>query len=220
MERHDFSARTPTTSETLLRDAAADGASPRAEEFARLYEPVLRRYAAAARPDGAFLQPADRDDLVQEVYLAVRSALPGFRYDRSRGRFRDYLKRAVRNAASRIARRPNPVPEDMADDRPAPDPDAGDSAETLLRIWALALERVFRRGRFSPNAKAVFRRVAVKGESVAVVAREFKMEPNAIYQIRNRIFRAVRAEIDRFGHGRLSADDLLEALLAAEEEGR
>ena len=201
MERHDFSARTPTTSETLLRDAAADGASPRAEEFARLYEPVLRRYAAAARPDGAFLQPADR-------------------YDRSRGRFRDYLKRAVRNAASRIARRPNPVPEDMADDRPAPDPDAGDSAETLLRIWALALERVFRRGRFSPNAKAVFRRVAVKGDSVAVVAREFKMEPNAVYQIRNRIFRAVRAEIDRFGHGRLSADDLLEALLAAEEEGR
>lgn len=220
MERHDFSARTPTTSETLLRDAAADGASPRAEEFASLYEPVLRRYAAAVRPDGSFLQPADRDDLVQEVFLSVRSALPDFHYDRSRGRFRDYLKRAVRNAASRIARRPNPVPEDMADDRPAPDPDAGDSAETLLRIWALALERVFRRGRFSPNAKAVFRRVVVKGESVVVVAREFKMETNAVYQIRNRIFRAVRAEIDRFGHGRLSADDLLEALLAAEEEGR
>lgn len=220
MERHDFSARTPTTSETLLRDAAADGASPRAEEFASLYEPVLRRYAAAVRPDGSFLQPADRDDLVQEVFLSVRSALPDFHYDRSRGRFRDYLKRAVRNAASRIARRPNPVPEGMADDRLAPDPHEGDSAETLLRIWALALERVFRRGRFSPNTKAVFHRVALKRESAAAVAREFKMETNAVYQIRNRIFRAVRAEIDRFGHGRLSADDLLEALLAAEEEGR
>ncbi len=220
MNPDDFAQRTPTTSETLLRDAAADGASPRAEEFASLYEPVLRRYAASVRPDGSFLQPADRDDLVQEVFLSVRSALPDFHYDRSRGRFRDYLKSAVRNAASHIARRPNPVPEGMADDRLAPDPHEGDSAETLLRIWTLALQRVFRKGRFSPNAKAVFRRVAVKGESVAVVAREFKMEPNAIYQIRNRIFRAVRAEIDRFGHGRLSADDLLEALLSAEEEGR
>ena len=86
MKRND-PGRTPTTSENLLRDAAADGASPRAEEFARLYEPVLRRYAAAVRAGGAVLQPADRDDLVQEVFLAVRSALPGFRYDRSRGRF-------------------------------------------------------------------------------------------------------------------------------------
>ena len=218
MNPDDIPQRTPTTSETLLRDAAADGASPRAEEFASLYEPVLRRYAASVRPDGSFLQPADRDDLVQEVFLSVRSALPDFHYDRSRGRFRDYLKIAVRNAASHIARRPNPVPEGMADDRLAPDPHEGDSAETLLRIWTLALERVFRRGRFSPNAKAVFRRVAVKGESVAVVAREFKMEPNAIYQLRSRVMRAVRDELKAFGHGRLSADDLLEALLAAEQQ--
>ena len=73
----------------------------------------------------------------------------------------------------------------MADDHPVPDPREGDSAETLLRIWALALERVFRRGRFSPNAKTIFRRVALRWENVAVVAREFKMEPNAIYQLRS-----------------------------------
>ena len=219
MKRND-PGRTPTTSENLLRDAAADGASPRAEEFARLYEPVLRRYAATVRAGGGFLQPADRDDLVQEVFLAVRSALPGFRYDRSRGRFRDYLRRAVRNAASRIARRPNPVPEGMADDRPAPDALEGDASETLFRIWTVALARVMRSGRFAPNTKTVFRRVALNGESAATVAREFKMEPNAVYQIRNRILRAVRAEIDRFGRSRLSADDLLEALLAAEREGR
>ncbi len=38
--------RTPTTSETLLRELSALPDSPRAEEFARLYEPVLRRYVA------------------------------------------------------------------------------------------------------------------------------------------------------------------------------
>ena len=131
-------ARTPTTSETLLRDLAARPDSPRAEEFARLYEPVLRRYVAQARIGHAPIQPADRDDLVQELFLAVRSALPGFR------------------------------------------------------------------------------RVALEGESPVDVGREFKLKPNAVYQIRNRILRAVREELDRFGRGRLSASDLLDALESAD----
>lgn len=204
--------RTPTTSETLLRELAANPASPRAEAFARLYEPVLRRYVAASRIGHEPIQPSDRDDLVQEVFLAVRSALPGFRYVPGRSSFRAYLRRAVRNAVLRLQRRPAPVPPSLADARPAAPSAAGDESETLLRIWTLALKRVFRSGRFSPNTQAVFRRVALEGEAPADVGREFKLKPNAVYQIRNRILRAVREELDRFGRGRLSAADLLEKL--------
>ena len=210
-------ARAPTTSETLLRDLAARPDSPRAEEFARLYEPVLRRYVAQARIGHAPIQPADRDDLVQEVFLAVRSALPGFRYVPGRSSFRAYLRRAVRNAVLRLQRRPAPVPPALADARPAAPSAAGDESETQLRIWTLALARVFRSGRFSPNTQAVFRRVALEGESPATVGREFKLKPNAVYQIRNRILRAVRDELDRFGRGRLSASDLLDALESASD---
>ena len=208
-------ARTPTTSETLLRDLAARPDSPRAEEFARLYEPVLRRYVAQARIGHAPIQPADRDDLVQEVFLAVRSALPGFRYVPGRSSFRAYLRRAVRNAVLRLQRRPAPVPPALADARPAEPSADADESETQLRIWTLALARVFRSGRFSPNTQAVFRRVALEGESPVDVGREFKLKPNAVYQIRNRILRAVREELDRFGRGRLSASDLLDALESA-----
>lgn len=204
--------RTPTTSETLLRELAANPASPRAEAFARLYEPVLRRYVAASRIGHEPIQPSDRDDLVQEVFLAVRSALPGFRYVPGRSSFRAYLRRAVRNAVLRLQRRPAPVPPALADALPAPPPAADGESETLLRIWTLALKRVFRSGRFSPNTQAVFRRVALEGEAPADVGREFKLKPNAVYQIRNRILRAVREELDRFGRGRLSAADLLEKL--------
>ena len=210
-------ARTPTTSETLLRNLAARPDSPRAEEFARLYEPVLRRYVAQARIGHAPIQPADRDDLVQEVFLAVRSALPGFRYVPGRSSFRAYLRRAVRNAVLRLQRRPAPVPPALADARPAAPSAAGDESETQLRIWTLALARVFRSGRFSPNTQAVFRRVALEGESPVDVGREFKLKPNAVYQIRNRILRAVREELDRFGRGRLSASDLLDALESASD---
>ena len=211
-------ARTPTTSETLLRDLAARPDSPRAEEFARLYEPVLRRYVAASRIGHAPIQPADRDDLVQEVFLAVRSALPGFRYVPGRSSFRAYLRRAVRNAVLRLQRRPAPVPPALADARPAEPSADADESETQLRIWTLALARVFRSGRFSPNTQAVFRRVALDGESPATVGREFKLKPNAVYQIRNRILRAVRDELDRFGRGRLSASDLLEKLEETDAE--
>ena len=211
-----MNARTPTTSETLLRDLAARPDSPRAEEFARLYEPVLRRYVAQARVGHAPIQPADCDDLVQEVFVAVRSALPSFRYDRSRGRFRDYLRRAVRNAVVRLQSRPQPLPAEMAESVPAPAPDEGDT-ETMLRIWTLALSRVFRSGRFAPNTRMVFRRVALEGEPPADVAREFKLRVNAVYQIRNRILRAVRKELDRFGRGRLSTSELLDALESSDD---
>lgn len=210
-------ARTPTTSETLLRDLAARPDSPRAEEFARLYEPVLRRYVAQARIGHAPIQPADRDDLVQEVFLAVRSALPAFRYERGRSCFRAYLRRAVRNAVLRLQRRPATVPPETAEALPAPSMDDRETVEIRLRIWTLALLRVFRSGRFAPNTQVVFRRVALEGESPATVGREFQLKPNAVYQIRNRILRAVRRELDRFGRGRLSASDLLDALESASD---
>ena len=208
--------RTPTTSETLLRELAAHPDSPRAEEFARLYEPVLRRYVAQSHAGHESIQPADRDDLVQEIYLSVRSALPGFRYDRSRGRFRDYLRRAVRNAVLRFQRRRSAVPPVVVEDIPTPD--AAD--ELLPQIWTLALARIMRSGTFSPNTLAAFRRAVLENVPVSDVVREFKLKPNALYQIKNRVLRAVRAELDRFGRGRLSPEELLEALLAAEREGR
>ena len=207
--------RTPTTSEGLLRELAVRPDSPRAEEFARLYEPVLRRYIAASRVGHAPIQPADRDDLVQEVFVAVRAALPAFRYDRSRGRFRDYLRRAVRNAVLRLQRRPAPVPAGLAESIPAPVPEDQGAEEIQLRIWTLALARVFRSGRFAPNTMTVFRRVALEGESATEVGREFKMNANAVYQVRNRILRAVREELNRFGRRHLSAEDLLDALESA-----
>ena len=210
--------RTPTTSETLLRELTAHPDSPRAEEFARLYEPVLRRYVVQSRAGHEPLQSADRDDLVQEIYLSVRSALPGFRYDRSRGRFRDYLRRAVRNAVSRFRGRLVDAPLPLTEDIPAPVPD--DTGELLPQIWTLALARVMRSGSFSPNTLAAFRRVALENAPIPDVAREFKLKPNAIYQIKNRVLRAVRAELDRFGRGRLSPEELLEALFAAEREDR
>ena len=82
------------------------------------------------------------------------------------------------------------------------------------------MARVFRSGRFAPNTLAAFRRVALEDVPVAEVAREFKLKPNAVYQLKSRILRAVRAELGHFGGNAVTLDDLAEALLAAEREGR
>ena len=214
--------RTPTTSEALLREITANPGSPRAEEFARIYRPILARYVARMRANNDPIQPADRDDIVQESLLAVLGALKGFRYEPARGRFRAYLQRTARNAVMRFQRRGK---EEMAARRtaaaaetPAPEPDV--DGELAVQIWSLALARVFRSGRFAPNTMAAFRRVALENVPVADVAREFKLKPNAVYQIKNRIMKAVREELDRFGGKGAALDDLAEALVAAEREGR
>ena len=38
------------------------------------------------------------------------------------------------------------------------------------------------------------------------------MKPNAVYQLKSRVLRAVREELRRAGHGRLSLEDLCDAL--------
>jgi DNA-directed RNA polymerase specialized sigma24 family protein len=211
------SSHTPTTSEGLLREAASPN-SPRREEFARLYSAIVRRYVECAA--GAGVSPEDRDDIAQDVMVSVWKALPGFRHDRSRGRFRGYLRSSVSHALAAFAKRFRPA------DRTAPDPVDPDTLaaaepdvtpELQWRIWTLAFDRIQRSGRFEPNSLAMFRRFVVDGLPAAAVAAEFKTNPNAVYQCKNRVMSAVHDELRAFGHGRSSLLDLCEALEAAAE---
>src|SRR5437870_4820568 len=56
-------------------------------EFCHRYGELIRNFARNQN-----LQAADCDDVVQEVLMALTTAMPGFRYDKSRGKFRSYLK--------------------------------------------------------------------------------------------------------------------------------
>ena len=213
----------PATSPTLLRAIAADPASPRWNDFARLYGPVVRRCLARTGAAGGPIGAADRDDLVQETFLAVARALPGFRYDPARGRFRGYLATIVRNLVLRrrreAAARPEVAVAETGEREAAPPTSDADRA-LMLEVWTLALARVLREHAFTPNAKAVFRAHVLDDRPVAEVAAEFRMRPNAVYQVKDRVLRAVRRELAAFGQGRLPLAELHEALVAAEDADR
>ena len=220
----------PATSPTLLRAIAADPESPRWNDFARLYGPVVRRCLARTGAAGRPLGEADRDDLVQETddlvqetFLAVARALPGFRYDPARGRFRGYLATVVRNLVLRRRREEAARPEVAVaetGEREAAPATTDAERELMLECWTLALARVLREHAFTPNAKAVFRAHVLDDRPAADVAAEFRMRPNAVYQVKDRVLRAVRRELASFGQGRLPLADLHEALVAAEDAGR
>lgn len=136
--------RFPSTSWELLADAAhrGDGWATARNEFAERYYAAVRAYIAALT-HGA----SHSDDLTQRFFEAV--VLSGkllARADREQGRFRPYLKQAIRNFLIDEHRRQsrttaNEVPLDgviggwnaaAVDGSPSPD-------EAMLRAWARAL---------------------------------------------------------------------------------
>jgi RNA polymerase sigma factor (sigma-70 family) len=92
------------------------------ERVAREYGPALRRLAASYERDAAL-----REDLLQEILLALLGALPAWRRECSE---RTFVYRVAHNRAmSHLARRRQP-PEDLA--RAAKVADPAPSPETVL----------------------------------------------------------------------------------------
>lgn len=84
----------PDTRESLIARLPDHADHAAWHEFAELYEPLI--YGIGRRHG---LQPADANDLVQEVLSAVAASIQKFQPDRSRGRFRTWLFRVARNQA-------------------------------------------------------------------------------------------------------------------------
>ncbi len=173
-----------------LRDADAWG------EFAALYGPLIRGYAA-----GRGLQAADADDLTQDVLAKVARALPDFRYEPARGRFRAWLGTVTRNELRAFwagqGRRPavaGGFPGGAADDLPgAAGPDPGWEAAFTAHVLAAACERV--RGEFEPATWAVFEAVWVGKDDPVAVADRHGVAVHAVYVGKSRVLKRLRAEV-------------------------
>jgi RNA polymerase sigma factor (sigma-70 family) len=108
------------------------------ERTVRAYEPALRRLAASYEAN-----PAHREDLVQDMLLALWRALPRFRGESSE---RTFVYRVAQNRAfSHLVRRASPSDllaevESEPDPRPGPE-ELAVSAQRRAALWA-ALRRL------------------------------------------------------------------------------
>jgi RNA polymerase sigma-70 factor (ECF subfamily) len=182
-------------------DAAAWG------EFVALYEPLLMAYA---RKRG--LRDDDARDVTQDVFARLVKALPSFRLDHQRGRFRTWLWSLFHSAMADWARRQRR--QDRAREAwlkrlgESTSADADSDVEWRAlhrqRVLAYALERA--RARSRPATWACFERHLLQGRPSAAVAEELNVSDNAVNLNSSRVLARVRAFCSEYLEG--LADDV------------
>ncbi len=182
----------PRTPHSLLdRVRGGDGEAWRA--LLAIYEPLLRRWLR-----GASLQPADLDDLTQQILTVLVRKLPSFVHNGRPGAFRAWLRSVALRETADFHRRRAALPPlretDELDALPAP-------LDELARTWEAEYERHVLAGlldllepEFSPSAWRAFRRVALDGTPPRVVAEEMGMTVNAVTLAKSRVLRRLRQE--------------------------
>jgi RNA polymerase sigma factor (sigma-70 family) len=166
--------------------------------FEARYRELIRRYCKRRG-----LQTADAEDVGQVVLLALSRSMRNFRFDPTRGRFRDYLGRVVQNAIQRHLSRPSLEVRvldtsvldalNMLDAR-------GDPLEpTWQSEWAqhhvrLAMRAV--RKSVKAESLAVFE-CLLAGATVADAAQTFGTTAAAVNKIKQRIGERLREEIGK-----------------------
>lgn len=190
------------TNETLLDRVKRTDAHDAWKLFYEQYWAAIMSYA---RKLG--LNQHQAEEVLQETMVALMRQLPDFCYDRNKGKFRNFLLTIVHRkslAALRRARRARDtaVPWEHLPDHASDDligQEGAGEREALTRWRASVLESVLqeldRDLRIGRETMAVFRAYAIEGRPAAVVAAEFGMKENAVYQVKNRLARRVQVMV-------------------------
>lgn len=183
------SPRTPFSLLDRIRNSEDDAWSA----LLTIYEPLLRHWLRAAS-----MQPADEDDLTQQILTILVRKLSTFRHNGREGAFRAWLRSVtlleVAEFQRRRATRPALSDPEGLDALPSP-------IDQLARAWDAEYERHVLYGLleliksdFTPTSWRVFRRVALEGFAPQSVAQEMGLTVNAVTLIKSRILRRLRQE--------------------------
>lgn len=179
------------TTRISLLNRLRDGDDPAAwKGLEEMYRPMLLRIC---RVRG--LQPADAEDVVQNVFVGLVRGLRAFEYDPARGRFRDYLFRCVEHALVDWARRRGR--EVRGGSNGLSGAAEEDLEQTLEREWVnhhfrLAIGKVVTI--CDPRGVEVFR-AAMAGRSVREIALAMQMTEAAVYKSLSRTRERLRQMI-------------------------
>jgi RNA polymerase sigma-70 factor (ECF subfamily) len=166
-------------------------------EFTEIYRPVIFRLACRRG-----MQPADADDLVQQVLSAVARVIDRWQADPQRARFRTWLNRVATNAVINALTRGKPDRgsgdsglQDLLNAQPA----VNGAESELVRIEQR--REVFRwaarqiRSEFHADTWDAFWWTAVEGRDVDQVAVQLHRSRGAVYAARSRVMRRLKEKV-------------------------
>ena len=159
------------------------------ERFYKFYEPLIRLHG---RDCG--LKNENLEDLVQDVMVTLSAQMPGFVYDRSKGRFRDYLRRIIHARACDILRR-------IYRQERIPYEESGEAdlfeEEWREHILLRSMEKL--KEDISLRHYQIFYLLDIRHYKVKTLADLYKVPPISIYSIRSRVeakLRKIVRELD------------------------
>lgn len=186
---HSAGVQTQLTTHATLLARLSDGSDPAAwREFCDRYGELIRSFAR--RQD---LQPADCDDVVQDVLMGLSKAMPGFRYDRSRGKFRSYLKTFVMRAIYRRFRQKPPGGRQLSIEQvaevAAEAPQVESTWEEEWREYHLRQAMRTIDVEFNRVERDAFDAYVVDGRDASETAEAFGISVERVYQAKSRILK-------------------------------
>ncbi len=188
----------PETSLTLLERLRLDPDEASWQRLVDLYTPLIRDWL---RRHG--LQPADADDLAQEVLVVLVRELPHFRH-RRQGSFRAWLREITvhrvrdfcRARRTRAAATGNMRVMRMLEQ-------LDDPQSELCRRWEqehdeYLVQRALRliEPEFAPATWQAFWRLTRDGVEAPAVAAELGVSTNAVFIAKSRVLKRLRTEIE------------------------
>jgi RNA polymerase sigma-70 factor (ECF subfamily) len=184
-----------TTHVTLLARLAVGDDAGAWREFSDRYAELIRSFA---RRRG--VNPADSDDVLQDVLMALTKSMPGFRYDPAKGKFRSYLKTVTLHAILRRSRQgPGEMPllsSDGSVSRAVED-ETEEVWEAEWRQYHLRMAMKVVAMEFNEADIAAFERYAINGEPVAAVSEALSMSVDRVYQAKSRVLKRLGQVIAR-----------------------
>ena len=183
------------THASLLARLAGDADPMVWREFLDRYGDLLRSFARREN-----LQPADCDDVVQDVLLALTRTMPEFAYDRSRGKFRSYLKTITLHAIFKKRARQRGAVNlqhiEEATHLAAEDEAVERNWELEWRSYHIRLAMRTIRVEFNDSDCEVFKRYAIAGQDAQKVAQELDVSVDQVYQAKSRILKRLTKLIE------------------------
>lgn len=197
---------TSDSSKTLLERLRDPDDGDAWKDFCERYRPVILAYTRRQR-----LQPADADNIVQEVIKAFVTAWRNGRFNSDKGRLRHWLARVARNKIADLHEKK------ARQERQAPD---GSSTGILERevdsrrqgfelIWEQEWENFcFRRfveeasKRHDRKTICAFEQYALKGRPAREVAERLGITVNAVYMAKKRLYELYREVRKKLEEGR------------------
>ncbi|MCZ6834622.1 MAG: sigma-70 family RNA polymerase sigma factor [Planctomycetota bacterium] len=185
----------PSTHATLLA-RLREGDDPVAwRDFCDQYGELISGFARRWN-----FQPADRDDVVQEVLSRLSQSMPSFVYDSSRGTFRGYLKtiasNIIRDKLRQKQARGSVQPMDTRAEALESDDSIDVAWEQEWRHYHMRRAMMCLESEFNESDRLAFERYAIEGQDVKQVAQELGMSLDQVYQAKSRIVKRLSAIIE------------------------